>query len=74
MRIEITDIPLNVFENAERHVDRHQKHNTTTLDQFRKDFEKAHGVKVVYDSTDGWYSALIFPNEEAYTMFLLKWS
>jgi hypothetical protein len=72
MRIEITDIPFEVWDNAVKHIDSHQKHNTSSPDVQRKDFEKAHGVRVVYDS-ETWVS-LIFPNEEAYTMFMLKWS
>jgi len=60
------------FNNAYAHV--RSVYHDLDQDKMRKHFETEHGVKVVFDPHVGWWGELIFPNEEAVTMFLLKWS
>ena len=41
---------------------------------WQDEFEEHYGIKFGTLKTDAFHYTLIFPNDEAYTMFMLKWS
>ncbi len=45
-----------------------------TMGEHRTTFEATHGVKVEMGESGNFWSHLEFPNEQAYTMAVLKWS
>lgn len=60
------------FDNAHAHVI--SAYHDLDHDKMRRHFETEHGVKVIFDPEFGHWVELVFPNEEAVTMFVLKWS
>jgi hypothetical protein len=44
-----------------------------TMGEHKKRFEDTHGVKVEMGAGSNYWSHMEFPNEQAYTMALLKW-
>jgi len=71
MRVPISEI-LSAFHNANQVViakggfglERHRHKDA---------FEQLHNVKIIRSPWGSW-DELVFPNKQAYTMFLLRWS
>jgi len=71
MKVPIPEI-LSAFHNANQAViakggfdlERHRHKDA---------FEQLHNVKIIQSAWGSW-DELVFPNKQAYTMFLLRWS
>ena len=47
---------------------------TLTMNEHRKRFEETHGVKIEMTESGNFWSHIEFPDEQSYTMAVLKWT
>lgn len=54
-------------------VNGYKRHVIPHMSEHIKTFEATHGVKIKLGAGSNYWSHMEFPNEQAYTMALLKW-
>jgi len=72
VRVPISEI-LSAFHNANQVVIAKGGFGLVERRQHKDAFEQLHNVKITQSNWGNW-ADLEFPSEEAYTMFLLRWS
>ena len=71
VRVPISEI-LSAFHNANQAVIAKGGFGLERR-QHKDAFEQLHNVKIIQSNWGNW-DKLVFPSEEAYTMFLLRWA